>query len=391
MAKPEYALPDGDADRRAYADVAALSFGANPADFRTWISDQPPEAVRLLRQGKRIIGGLVIYRAGQFFGGRSVPTWGIAGVAVSPELRSQGHANFLMKECLTEAAREGVALSTLYPATQRPYRNLGWEVAGRRVKLGVPCKSLPVHETSGLEEVDARDSRLVELYRQWAASRPGCMDRNDPLWERVRRAPKDMPLTTWLVTVNHKPAGFMMYLPQREPGVLNYDIIVRDFVWLNATARDRLIGLLAAQRTVANKVVLPVSDDDPALASLTGGHTLKAEEHMSWMLRVVDVKAALLARGWPSSVDMDLNFRVKDSDIPANNKAWGLQLRDGNARVVKGKGGPDLDIRGLAALFSSRTSPAQLRTMGLMEGAEDHDGALQAAFAGPSPWMPDFF
>lgn len=392
MSKLKYAQPDGDADRREYAMVAATAFGANPDDFRQWIHDQPEQNARILRDGKRIVGGLIIYRAGQYFGGRSVPTWGIAGVAVSPELRGKGIARTLMKECLAEAAAEGVALSTLYPATQRLYRNLGWEIGGRRVRLRVPVKDLPAHPTPGIEQVAPDDPRIHELYAKWAATRPGTMDRSPPLWMRIRRAPKDQPVYTWLATVDGKPAGYLMYVAQREGTVLNFDIFVRDFVWLNADARDQLIGLLAGQRTVTTDANLPVADDDPAIASILPGHSVRVADHMLWMLRVVNVQAALEARGWPP-IDADLAFRVADSEVAANQGGWALSIRKGVPTVTtsKARNLPAIDTRGLAALYSGRVSVPQARAMGLITGPVEQDGLLAAVFAGASPWMPDFF
>jgi predicted acetyltransferase len=62
-----------------------------------------------------------------------------------------------------------------------------------------------------------------------------------------------------------------------------------------------------------------------------------------------------------------------------------MQVSRGNS------GGPSLDIRGLAALYASSMAPPQLRQAGLLTGTDRHDAALQAMFAGTTPWMPDFF
>jgi predicted acetyltransferase len=59
--------------------------------------------------------------------------------------------------------------------------------------------------------------------------------------------------------------------------------------------------------------------------------------------------------------------------------------------VSKAKNLPLIDIRGLAALYSGRVSADQARAMGLLTGPADQDALFAAAFAGASPWMPDFF
>ena len=56
-----------------------------------------------------------------------------------------------------------------------------------------------------------------------------------------------------------------------------------------------------------------------------------------------------------------------------------------------GRGGLRVDVRGLAALYSGRLSPEELRVTGLLDGEPRDLAAAALAFAGPAPWMPDMF
>jgi predicted acetyltransferase len=50
----------------------------------------------------------------------------------------------------------------------------------------------------------------------------------------------------------------------------------------------------------------------------------------------------------------------------------------------------EIDIRGLAALFTGWSRPAELACLGLVRGGTAREvDFLAAAFAGPSPWMLD--
>ena len=48
-------------------------------------------------------------------------------------------------------------------------------------------------------------------------------------------------------------------------------------------------------------------------------------------------------------------------------------------------------IRGLAALYSGRASPEDLRLSGLAQGSAQGWAAAAPVFAGPAPVMPDMF
>ena len=95
----------------------------------------------MLRRGTPA-GGLALYRMGQWFGGRPVPLVGVGAVAIAPEHRGTGTAERLMEGTLRELRAEGIALSGLYPATQRLYRKGGYEQAGGRYHYSMPLARL---------------------------------------------------------------------------------------------------------------------------------------------------------------------------------------------------------------------------------------------------------
>jgi predicted acetyltransferase len=107
---------------------------------------------------------------------------------------------------------------------------------------------------------------------------------------------------------------------------------------------------------------------------------------------VVDVGAALAARGYPAGVEAELHLAVADDVLPANNASFVLRVAKGRGEVAPGGSGSlRLDVRALAALFAGYRSPAQLRMSTDLVGS-DQDLALAATlFAGPAPWMPDGF
>jgi predicted acetyltransferase len=119
---------------------------------------------------------------------------------------------------------------------------------------------------------------------------------------------------------------------------------------------------------------------------LTGGTELW------YMLRLIDAAGAIAARGFPritAAVDLELTDRACDW----NTGRWRLVVEDGEGRLEKGGAGTvGMAIGALAALYSGYSSTTTLAGAGLLRGAGARErDALDTAFGGPTPWMPDFF
>jgi predicted acetyltransferase len=64
------------------------------------------------------------------------------GVVTLPEHRGGGLATRAVTELLEEARGKGQPLSVLYPATQRPHRGMGYELAGTMTRHAVALADL---------------------------------------------------------------------------------------------------------------------------------------------------------------------------------------------------------------------------------------------------------
>ena len=70
-----------------------------------------------------------------------------------------------------------------------------------------------------------------------------------------------------------------------------------------------------------------------------------------------------------------------------------LSLSKGEGRLERGgEGGVSLGIGALSSLYSGWASTATLAKTGLLRGGSDEQRArLDAAFAGPTPWLLEEF
>src|SRR5262245_35632767 len=99
------ATPDREDELRDLGAIQAWAFAFPPPDAEAWLARAGHENVRVLRRGREVLGGLLLVPMGQFFGRRSVPMVGIAGVAVAPDRRRAGLGATLCRETVRELHR----------------------------------------------------------------------------------------------------------------------------------------------------------------------------------------------------------------------------------------------------------------------------------------------
>ncbi len=389
-----YGPPESEVELAQLAGLVADTFAGDVQRYGQWLQRLGPQSLRVLRSGERIVAGLVIYDLGQFYGGKRVPAWGVGCVAVSAECRGAGAGSELMTALLGEMFQRGVALSPLYPATQPVYRRLGWEIGGARIVYQVDVRRLPTRQAGpGLRAITEQDHPLLQqIYTARAQRSAGHLDRNRVIWERVFHSVGGSKLFGYVVEDRTGPVGYILYEQQRtDPASITFRVVVRDLVFATGAAGRRLLALLAQHRSVVEQARICAAPDGP-LPCLCDEQVLEPCERFDWMVRIVHVPIALEQRGWPAGLSAKLALQIVDDALPQNSGCYGLDVKDGTCAVQKVSAAElRVDIRGLAALFTGRLSPAELRQAGYLEGPEQQDGLLQAAFAGPQPWTPDFF
>ncbi len=130
---------------------------------------------------------------------------------------------------------------------------------------------------------------------------------------------------------------------------------------------------------------------DP-LTLLLPEQTAKIRSLERWMLRIIDVPNALEKRGYPLGVETELHLQVEDELLPENNGKFVLKVSNGRGEVAKGgKGEFQLDVRGLAPLYTGLFAPHQLQLAGKLEATETALSVATSLFVGSQPWLPDFF
>jgi predicted acetyltransferase len=353
--------------------------------------------------GARLAGSARYHPMRQWWQGKSLPMAGVAGVKVAPEYRGRGVGRELMTELIAEMARQGYPVSALYPATAPLYRSLGWEIAGGRYETTVPMGALAgligpdqavavqaaagpagerTKEPAGLRRASAADAAVVAetLGTVYGALRECGPATHDP-----------GVIAAWLD--NHDLFAYLA-----DDGFLGYHwsdghdgIRVELLAAATASTARAFWRLLASHASMADEVRAYLAPDDP-ITWLTREPAASVRQVWSWMLRLIDVRSAIEARGFPSAVEVSAQLELADDVLPGNAGRWRLDVSDGVGKIARDgparrEQGLHLGARGLAALYAG-VPLSTLRRAGLaLGGDQSTDAALDSAFGGRQAFM----
>ncbi|MFL6238708.1 MAG: enhanced intracellular survival protein Eis [Actinomycetes bacterium] len=396
-------MTDNDRDRAFTLHLEA--FGGGPEDFEK-LKDLSLEDRWVVTDGPEVIGALRLIRFGHYFGGQRVPAAGIAAVGISPVVRGKGAGGTLMREVLRASADEGMPFSTLFMSTMAPYRSVGYEIAGVRNRYRAPLPTLPRKGAVIVERWgDDEFPEVVACHRRIAQSQNGIIDRPDDWWTKriFGGIGSNQYLYRYLVRDPEGVVrGYAVYTHEPEPGHFPDNwrpgdepviaLAMRDFMWETPGAAAALLNLAAGHWSVGTNVYWSGPAADPLLTFFPDRLPVIASSY-TWMARLSDVEGALLARGYSPSLDLAVDFAVTDATLPGNAGAYRLEVVAGKPTVERiAAAATVVDVRALAAMYTSSMSPYDAIRTGLMTAPVAADvEALAAAFAGPAPWVVEFF
>ncbi len=391
-------------------------------DFRELIADDAEQSLLLSRDafgGPREPAGFVLsphargwglfdgerlvarandraYRS--YVGGRPVPTAGVGGVAVAAEDRGRGHGTTVLRRLLEQARVRGAGISTLFATTPAFYRGLGYEQVAEQSWLLLPATELGRMPASGALTVrratDADFAAVESLYRARAATESLWLDRSAPGHAQ--------PFAASLaeadgVSLAIDPAGEIAGYARWNRGAgtgPEARLTVTELLGATAPATAALLAVPGRFDSVVGTICIRTTGRDPLRWSIPRAGW-RSEGHQDYLLRVVDLAAAIAARGWPGVGDFSCSVNVLDRWCAWNEGAWQLEFergvgfahRRGDIDVAL----PTLTTRGIAVLFAGCVTAAQLRRGGMLSGATAIDPDIDRLGVGPTPGVLDFF
>jgi predicted acetyltransferase len=385
----------GDAEVRRFAEVDAESFAGDAAASMRWLSAAVPRAsLRLAHTDGEIVGGYMLLPVGQFFGGRSVPAQALTAVAVHPAWRRRGVAGALMRDCIAFARERGAAVAPLHGATVRLYRRWGWEVCSQTLRQIVRTAALTGFSGSGRVRSNPDRTAVEALRRAHLVRWDGPLDRPD-WFLSVQWDPGDgaTPRFEYGWYEGDTLTGYVRYESERQPGTW-IRLRVQEFIATTLNATRGLLGFLGGQESQSSDVVFVHSalvDVSPLLWLLAEPHrNLEVQGFLCWMQRIVNVEAAVAARGWPARAAGRVELEVTDPVTGVERLV--LEVEGGSARVTQGGSGAiRCGIGALSAWYSSALRAQDAVRLGLLEGDAALVAEMDGLVAGGLSWMPDYF
>jgi len=389
----------GTADHDRAFGLGEEAFGSWPGGIPDAPPVWPPEGLHVVGtfDGEELLAKVDGREFHSWFGGVEIPTWGIAGVAVSAEHRGRRLLRDLFTASFAEARDRGMAVSTLYFTAAGIYRRIGYELVGGFDKVRLPTETLtgvPPAEGIRLRRAVPGDGAAIHaVYAAWASRQNGPLTRTGPSFPggADRIIDRHTGVTLALDT-DDQVVGYVSW--QRGSG---YDasarIEVGDLLATTPDATRALLRMLGTFASVTGTVALRLSRPDPVDLALPGLPPLAVEQH-PYMLRVLDLASAVEPRHYPPALDTSVRFTITGDTFGELDGGWRISVADGTARCERASGvdGPTLTVGGLSVLYAGVMGLSQLRLAGLATGGDPaRDADLDAVFVGPGFHVRDYF
>ncbi len=389
MPDRRFACPTDDAQRKDFAGVLSSSYAVAPDVSATWLDIAGFDQVRALWAGDQLVGGLLRLPMGHYLAGRSVPTVGVAAVAVRLDTRRRGHASALMRAALAEMKDEGAATSVLYASNMPLYRGVGYEVAGSAFAAEIrPTVIRAQRHDLRTRALTADDDDAVAAIEA-ASANNGALDRGPYIRKRIRSRFGTDATGLAMVDSDGVVQGYLYVRPE-SAGAGRHHLVLTDIGARSPAAWRAAWSVLADLATMVDRVRFTTAPTDPFL--LAQPHPLAAVRLFeNWMVRVLDTPALLQGRGYGPGLAGRVDLLVDDADGFCGGR-FRLDVDQGRATVRPGGDGTvRMDRLGLATISTGFRTPAQAADLGLVEGPADALALLGSLLAAPAPWMRDLF
>lgn len=382
--------------REQIGALMRLSFNPPAAIAARMLGELRLDQFQCAFEGDRVVATARTFDLRQWFGGRAVPMGGIASVATAPERRGGGLATDVMRSVMRQARQDGKVIATLYPATVSVYRRLGFEYAGIHTEYKVPTRELPrATERVDVEEFRDQDlDALKDCYRRFAAAHNGPAEGDDDLWWQRRVLRRFSPEQTTRGALVRGPDGVEGYAAFALEDVSDdwgYRLACGHMIATTRAAAGGLLGYFRRYASLGRELSWHGPPNEP-LALLLPEQSLNVSWTFRFMSRLLDVSGALEARGYPD-VDGEATIAVADDLFPENRGPFRIRAEGGSVKVApeEGPAPKPVPVGLLSSLYTGYVSAADLVHLGVLDGDDPGIPFLGRLFAGPAPWMPDFF
>ncbi|NSC24956.1 GNAT family N-acetyltransferase [Streptomyces albus subsp. chlorinus] len=387
-----HTAPD-DAAFAGYLAHTRHAFGKAPYDHATL---RAHGVTAVAARGDEVLGGGLFLPFAQHFGGRPVPSGGVAWLAVAPWARGAGLARRLTEEGTDRLRHEhGAHLACAWTPAPGLYRRWGWEsVAVASSHTLDPARLPPVR--GDFTAVVPDESARARLRDRLAAGWNGPL--RHPSWWRGWKQRVTEGALTLGVTREGTLAGYATVTvePHRPWGVA---AVVHELWHDGLDALPALLEAVTAGSPQVREIRLrrSVLPRPGPLQWALDHYTVREEGWYPWVLTLLDVRRALEARGWDPQPGGGVRLEVVTPE--GRSAPYALTFEEGLLHAQRGSPPPGhpatrtvrLPAGTLAAWYAGALPLRHAARLGLADGAPRDLALLDALATGPTPWLPDSF
>lgn len=337
--------------------------------------------------------------------GRTVNAWAISAVTVSPTHRRRGIARALLEAELRTATDLGIPLAMLTVSESTIYGRFGfapavmaadWTFDTARVNWTGPDAAGRVEFVS----LERWRSEVAPLHNAWRRTNPGEIDVWPGRWDNLAGLDGDPSTAKPLRAVRHVGAsgqteGLALYKLVEDPASFtNHTLVVEYLLTTTPDAYAALWRFLLEMDLVSRVVVRLRSVDEPVRWMISDFRAVAVSTYDHLWLRLLDVPAALAARGVDDSLALEvvdpLGIAQTPLVEPVEAASTGVEPRATPlVEPVETEPRATLSINALSALYAGHVSAETLATAGLISGdATALDDALGLR---RTPWLSVWF
>jgi predicted acetyltransferase len=390
--------------RRAF--VIWHYFGDEPSDedLERFAPLLPPERMLAAWEGEEIVGG-----AGGFAfdvsvpGGRRIPACGTTVVGVLPTHRRRGVLTALMRAHLDAAHERGEPVAYLWASEATIYGRFGYGLGALAGTIDLPRErtafALPV-EPYGRTRIVSLEQALdafPQVYDRVFEQRPGMFARNRDWWElrvladRPERRGGAGAQVRVLLEVDGRPEGYAVYRMRQsfDGGSTTGSLLVVEAMGATPAATRAIWRFLLDVDWTARIEAGRLPVDHPLWLLLAEARRMQFRVGDSLWVRLVDVGAALTARGYAGDGEVVLD--VRDPFCPWNEGRW--RVAAAGTERTEAPADLALDVTALGCAYLGGFTFEELaQALRVEELAVDAVARADALFrTDRAPWCPEIF
>jgi predicted acetyltransferase len=399
-----------------FADIQARGFRFDPQQAIDNLS-RPEKRYELEScfvyedEDRGAVAAQVVFNRGISVGGQLLETDMIASVSVPPDQRRRGYANGMLTAGLRRARERNLPLSILWPYSIPFYNRLGYGVFTTGNLLELPLKEMQNFDDMRLARRMTPDDMpaMQRLYQKEMKRHSGWINRTDTEWKLRIFANEGIKWPEKLEGVvipgeDGELLGYLVYGLTYWNGTYKTCLMVYEWVddYTNPVGFRAVAGYIAAQRAQANYMRYTAPLDFALHHTMGERYSHRTERPTEFiyrdmwmggpgmMGRLVHAPEAFKQRGYPKEVKGACVVRIKDPQLPDNEKPFLLEIEDGKGYIFDKPAvtafTATADIRTWSELYSNSLTARDAWRLGRLAADSVTVDFLGAAFAS-APWF----